>query len=399
MSGRFRRPLRAVVAAAVVLGLVTATATAATAETTSTGDTTTTGDLHRAAQRWIDAGVPGVAVRVDDGRRTTELVRQNSWSRRDHRLRLGDEYKMASNTKVVTGTLVLQQVHEGRLSLDDPANRWLPRIPDGITVRMLLNQTSGLFDFLNDPRLTPMLLGRDSKHWTPRELLALAFDHPPLFPPGERWNYSNTNYISVGLILEAVSGKRYADLVRERIIDRLGMQHTYLSDPAGFRGRHAHGYEPDAEHLGPYLPPGTPVGEGFAGPRLHDHVQTEGVDVSASWAAGGLISTAEEWPKFLRALFDGRLLPAHLLAEMKQAVPQGNGDGYGLGLMEINTPCGTVWGHSGGFPGYRSHNYVDATGTRTVTVLGTTTFKLHAPDAAAGQEAMVDAAVCELYGR
>lgn len=128
------------------------------------------------------------------------------------------------------------------------------------------------------------------------------------------------------------------------------MEHTYLSDANGFRGRHAHGYEPDAAHLGPLLPPGTPVGDGFAGPQLHEHVQTEGIDLSASWAAGGLISTAEEWPKFLRALFGGRLLPAELPAEMKEAVPQGNGDGYGLGLMEINTPCGTVWGHSGGFP-------------------------------------------------
>lgn len=392
MSGRFRRPLRAVVAAAVVLGLVTATASTASAATS-------TADVHRAAQRWVEAGAPGVAVRIDDGRRTTELVRQNSWSRRDHRLRLGDEHKFASNTKVVTGVLVLQQVQEGRLSLDGPANKWLPQIPDGITVRMLLNRTSGLFDFLNDPRLTPMLLGRDPKRWSPRDLPAVAFEHPPLFPPGERWNYSNTNYISLGVILEAVSGKRYADLVQERIIDRLGMEHTYLSDANGFRGRHAHGYEPDAAHLGPLLPPGTPVGDGFAGPQLHEHVQTEGIDLSASWAAGGLISTAEEWPKFLRALFGGRLLPAELPAEMKEAVPQGNGDGYGLGLMEINTPCGTVWGHSGGFPGYRSHNYVDATGTRTVTVLATTTFKLHAPEAAKAQREMVNTAVCKLHGR
>ncbi|NUT91883.1 MAG: beta-lactamase family protein [Saccharothrix sp.] len=389
MSGRFRRPLAAVLAAALALSLVGTTATAAPSGS----------DVHGAAQRLVDAGAPGVAVRIDDGRRTTELVRQNGWSRRDHRLRLGDEYKFASNTKVVTSVLVLQQVHEGRLSLDDPANKWLPRIPDGITVRMLLNQTSGLFDFLNDPRLTPLLLGRESKRWTPADLLAVAFEHPPLFAPGERWNYSNTNYTSLGVVLEAVSGQSYADLVRERIIEPLGMAHTYLSDGNGFRGRHAHGYEPDAEHLGPYLPPGTPAGDGFAGPQLHEHVNTEGMDLSPAWAAGGLVSTAEEWPKFLRALFGGELLPAHLLAEMKQAVPQGNGDGYGLGLMEINTPCGTVWGHSGGFPGYRSHNYVDATGTRTVTVLATTMFKLYAPEAAAAQKDVVNAAVCRMYGR
>lgn len=358
--------------------------------------------LHHVAAQALDAGVPGVAVRVHDGRRVTEVVRQAGWSRADHRLRTTDEFRMASNTKTVSAVLTLQLEAEGRLDLDDPVERWLPGVVPGghaITLRVLLNQTSGLFDFLDDPRLLGMLTGQAPRHWSPEELVAVAVAHPPLFTPGERWDYSNTNYILVGMVLERATGRAYADLVRERITGPLGMRDTYLPTDAGFRGRHAHGYEPDAEHLAPLLPPGTPIGDGFAGPERPDRVNTTGIDLSSSWAAGGLVSTSTDWQRFLTALLSGRLLPAEQLDALLEAVPQGNGDDYGLGVMEVHTPCGTVWGHSGGFPGYRSHNYTDRTGRRAVTVLMTTNYGLHAPETAAAQEALVNAAVCRMYGR
>ncbi|CCH35517.1 serine hydrolase domain-containing protein [Actinosynnema sp. NPDC047251] len=361
--------------------------------------------LSQAVQRFSAAGVPGVAVRVDDGRgRPVELVRQARWTLADHRLSLGDEFRMASNTKTVTATILLQLVAEGRAGLDDPVERWLPGVvPNGsaITLRMLLNQTSGLFDFLNDAATFGLLTGQAPRPWPPSALLGVAFAHPPLFAPGVRWGYSNTNYILLGLVLEEVSGARYADLVRDRIIKPLRLKDTYLPTDAEFRGRHAVGYEPDAEHLAPLFPPGVPIGDGFAGPQHHQHVNTSAIDLSAAWAAGGLVSTAADWNRFLTALMSGRLLPAAQLAQLRTAVPQGGttDDGYGLGVMQINTPCGTVWGHSGGFPGYRSHNYADATGRRTVNILATTTYALLAPEAAAAQRELVDAAVCRMFGK
>ncbi len=395
MNKRFRALFAAVLAVSLAVTTISP-AVAAPAASDS---------LSQAAQRFVDAGVPGVAVRVDDGRsRPVEIVRQARWSVRDHRLSVDDEFKMASNTKTATATILLQLVAEGRVRLDDPVEHALPGVvPNGsaITLRMLLNQTSGLFDFLNDPLTLGMLTGQAPRPWPPADLLAAAFAHPPLFEPGARWNYSNTNYILLGQVLERVTGQRYADLVTQRIIRPLRLQNTYLTTETGFRGRHAVGYEPTVERLIPLFPPGTPIGKGFAGPVRHDEVDVTAIDLSAAWAAGGIISTAPEWNRVLKALMSGRLLPAHLLDEMRTAVPQGGGsdDGYGLGLMEVNTPCGTVWGHSGGFPGYRSHNYTDRTGRRTVTVLATTNFGLRVPEAAAAQEAMVNAAVCRMYGK
>lgn len=391
-----RRLLRATTAGALVLTLTATTASLATAAPDRLTDV---------VERSVAGGLPGVVVRVDDGRgRPVEVVRQARWTVSDHRLRADDEFRMASNTKTVSATLILQLVAENRLSLDDPVDKWLPGVVPGgsaITLKMLLNQTSGLFDFLDDPRLIGLLTGQNPQAWPPADLVAVAVEHPPLFAPGERWDYSNTNYILIGMVLESATGRTYADLVEHRVIRPLGLRDTYLPTDAGFEGRHAHGYEPDAEHLAPLFPPGTPIGDGFAGPRHHEHVNTTAIDLSPAWAAGGLVSTAKDWNRFLSALMSGRLLPSAQLAQLREAVPQGGGseNGYGLGVMEVRTPCGTVWGHAGGFPGYRSHNYTDVTGRRTATVLITTTYSLYAPSAAAAQKALVDAAVCRMYGK
>ncbi|ONI82307.1 serine hydrolase [Saccharothrix sp. ALI-22-I] len=391
-----RRLLRTAVATTLAASLIATTATTATA---------TPNRLANVVEQSVAAGLPGVVVRVDDGRgKPVEIVRQARWTLSDHRLRAIDEFRMASNTKTVSATLILQLVAENRLSLDDPVEKWLPGVvPNGsaITLKMLLNQTSGLADYLDDPRLLGLLSGQEPQAWPPADLVAVAVSNPPLFAPGERWDYSNTNYTLIGMVLEKATNRPYADLVERRIIRPLGLRDTYLPTNATFRGRHAHGYEPTAEHLPPLFPPGTPIGDGFAGPQHHDHVNTTAIDLSPAWAAGGLVSTAKDWNRFLSALMSGRLLPPAQLAQMREAVPQGgtSANGYGLGVMEVRTPCGTVWGHSGGFPGYRSHNYTDATGKRTATVLITTTYSLYAPAAAAVQKELVDAAVCRMYGK
>ncbi|WP_033436472.1 serine hydrolase domain-containing protein [Saccharothrix sp. NRRL B-16314] len=379
----------------------TTAAVAATAVLTTGAVTASATDrLAGLADGLVAAGAPGVVVRVDDGRRVTELARQARWTTQDHRLRPTDQFRMASNTKTVTATIALQLVAEGTLTLADPVEEWLPgTVPNGgaITVEMLLKQTSGLYDFLDDPRLVPLVIGRERHRWQPAELVAVAAEHPPLFAPGERWDYSNTNYTLAGMVLESASGRTYADLVEQRVLRPLRLTDTRVPTDATFPGRHAHGYEPDAEHLAPHLPPGTPPGTGFAGPEHDEHVDVTGIDISPAWAAGGMTSTARDWQRFQSALFSGRLLPQEQLRDMLSTVPQDQGtDRYGLGVMEISTPCGTVWGHTGGLPGYSSYNFADRTGTRTVSVL-TTRMKLFAPENAAAEKALFEAAVCRMY--
>lgn len=376
----------------------------------STTDKAAQAELARTLDAAVAAGVPGLIVRVDDGKTAPRtVVKQSRTSATDDRLRATDSFVMGSNTKTLTAVLVLQLVDEGRIGLDDPVERWLPgAVPDGdaITVRMLLNHTSGLADYAYDPDALATMTGMQQDAPTTEQLLAIGADQPLLFPPGQGWSYSNSGYSALELILEDVTGRSYADLVERRISRPLGLRRTVVPTTAPDAGdrRLAHGYEPDAEQLAPILPPGTPDGFGFVGPLSGGLVDVTGIDQSWGGAAGGAVSTAADWARFDRALMGGELVPAHLLAQMMTTVdqegPATEGRRYGLGLEEVSTPCGTVWGHDGALPGYRSDNYTDQTGTRTMSVLTTTHFGLVLdPAMAAAQEEVLTAAACAMLGQ
>ncbi|WP_107102358.1 serine hydrolase domain-containing protein [Streptomyces phaeochromogenes] len=365
--------------------------------------------LATLAQRDVNAGAPGVIVRVDKGNgRPIEIARQAPWTRADHTLAADDQFRMGSNTKTMVATVVLQLVAEHRLKLTDPVEKWLPGlIPNGaaITVRMLLNHTSGLFNYLIDPDVFKAFTGRDTRAWTPQELIAAGVRHDPLFAPGTDYSYSNTNYVALGLIAEKATGHTLGDLIQRRITGPLRLKNTYLVTGFGKTNnpRLAHGYEPDADRLAPLLPPYAPAGTAFAGPeRSAGYVDTTGINASTLWAAGGMVSNAQDWARFSGALNSGKLLPPALLKEMRTTVAEEAefpNRRYGLGLEEVSTPCGTVWGHSGQAAGYSSEDYTDATGRRTVSVFTTTIFGIANPKAAAANQALVNAAVCTMLDK
>jgi len=365
--------------------------------------------LTTLAQQVVDAGAPGVIVRVDDGRGpVTEIVRQAPWTGADHTLAATDQFRMGSNTKTMVATVILQLVAEHRLRLTDPVEKWLPgRIPNGnaITLRMLLNHTSGLFNYTFDPDVLKAFTGQDTRVWTPGQLIAAGVRHDPMFAPGTSYSYSNTNYVALGLVAEKATGHTIGALILERIAKPLHLKNTHLvtgAEPTKSRAL-AHGYEPDAAHIAPLLPPGVPAGTAFAGPaRSAGYVDTTWINISTEWAAGGMVSTAADWARFDRALLSGRLLPAAQLKEMHTTVAEEAefpNRRYGLGLEEVTTPCGTVWGHNGQVPGYSSENYTDAAGRRTVSVLTATIFGLAVPKAGAANQALVDAAVCAMLDK
>lgn len=365
--------------------------------------------LAALAEQDVAAGAPGVIVRVDDGHgRPIEIARQAPWSRADHTLAANDTFRMGSNTKTMVATVILQLVAEHRLKLSDPVDVWLPGlVPNGsaITVHMLLQHTSGLFNYTNDPAVLKAFTGQDTRAWTPRELLAAAVRHAPLFAPGTDYSYSNTNYVALGLIAEKATGHTLGDLIQQRIAGPLHLKDTYLVSGSGEakNTRPAHGYEPDAAHIAALLPPGTPAGTAFAGPaRPAGYVDTTWVNASTEWAAGGMVSTTRDWARFDRALMSGKLLPAAQMKEMKTTVAEESefpNRRYGLGLEKVTTPCGTVWGHNGQVPGYSSENYADAAGHRTVSVYTATIFGLVPSKPAAANQAVVNAAVCTMLGK
>ena len=373
--------------------------------TASASETAAPAPLVSLAQQVVDAGAPGVIVRVDDGRgQPIEIARQAPWTRADHTLAASDRFRMGSNTKTMVATVILQLVAEHRLRLTDPVGKWLPGlIPNGnaITVRMLLNHTSGLFNYTFDPEVLKAFTGQDTRIWTPRQLIAAGVRHDPMFAPGAGYSYSNTNYVALGLVAEKATGHTLGDLIQERIARPLRLKDTHLGTRAG--GNLAHGYEPDAAHIGPLLPPGVPAGTAFAGPaRPAGYVDTTGINPSTEWAAGGMVSTARDWARFDSALLSGKLLPAAQLKEMRTTVAEESefpDRRYGLGLEQVVTPCGTVWGHNGQVPGYSSENYTDANGKRTVSVLTATIFGLASPAPRAANQALVNAAVCTMLGK
>jgi len=395
--------------AASVLILATA-ATAATATTATAAPASTnqpTKQLTKLAEQAVDDGAPGIVVRLGGaGMRPVEIARQAPFTRADGRLDADDRVRMGSNTKTMVATLVLQQVAQHRIALTDPVEKWLPgQVPNGsaITVRMLLNHTSGLYNYLDDPAVLASFIGQNPHDWTPQELLAAGVAHPALFAPGAQFSYSNTNYIALGLILQKATGRSLADLLQNDIARPLGLHDTYLASAHHTDPDLAHGYEPDAADLAPYLPPGVPAGTSFAGPARGDFVDVTAINPSSLWAAGGIVSTADDWARFDSALMSGKLLPKAELQEMRTTIPEDpttpDGDGYGLGLRKVVFPCGTVWGHDGQAPGYSSQMYTDATGRHTVAIITTTIFGVADPKTAADYQQLTNAAVCTMLGK
>ncbi len=334
------------ICSAVLLCAVVQRATAAAPDQAS---------LQEALDRLVAAGVPGAVLLVRDGNRTIRLASGYSVVAGRVRARPDDRFRIGSVTKTFVSTVVLELAGEGKLKLDDTVEHVLPgklRGGEGITVRQLLQQTSGLHDYLADPRIfRPYLNGNVRYAWTPSRLLAIANEHKPDFRAGARWEYSNTNYLVLGLIVEAVTGNSVASELKRRIFDRAGLRATTFDTQPTIAGRHMHGYF-----------------------RLNKRLTDLSVlSPSAGWAAGAIVSTADDVARFYRALLRGRLLRADLLRQMESTVPMGlASNGYGLGLWRTGTmalsrtpfACGAAWGHNGDWIGYNTNAFNSKDGRR-----------------------------------
>jgi D-alanyl-D-alanine carboxypeptidase len=188
--------------------------------------------------------------------------------------------------------------------------------------------------------------------------VALVADQPQEFPAGSAWNYSNTNYTLLGMLVERITGHTLAQEVERRILRPLGLRDSSmpLHEPTP-GGSYSRGYSLDYDDELNQLP-GT----------LRD-ITVHGS--SGYFAAGTLVSTEADLARFYRALLGGRLLSPALLAEMKTTVPTGYAPGirYGLGLFFYDTPCGTLIGHGGGMPGYENQFASSADGRRQMGIV------------------------------
>ena len=296
-------------------------------------------------------------------------------------MRPGTRFRIGSVTKTFTAVVVLQLVGEGKLRLSDPVERWLPGlVPSGgeITVRELLNHTSGLFDYVHDPGVRATW-GTDDVP-PPARLVAIAAAHGLDFPPGTRWEYSSTNYQVLGLLVERVTGEPFATVLQRRILRPLGLSATALVPGRDIAGPHANGYYVYTD--------GTP--------RINVTRTTFG-----AWADGAIVSSARDLARFYSALLRGKLLRPAQLAAMKRTVATGgssDGDAAGLGIFRIGTRCGRAWGHTGGTAGFLTKVLASADGRR-VAVFATNGLVDEGPVTQPLLDAAAETAFCSRIGR
>ncbi|MFD4369492.1 serine hydrolase domain-containing protein [Rhodococcus sp. NPDC058521] len=269
----------------------------------------------------------------------------------------GDEhFRIGSITKTFVATVIMQLVEDNRIELDAPVGRYLPHVVPGgdrATVRQILQHTSGFPDYMKSDGWSTNRWRSENRFqdYSPKELLAQAFDQNPEFPAGEGFHYSNTNYVIAGLLVEAVTERPYETEIVERILNPLTLENTSFpgSDPS--------------------IPTPTirAVGTLDDGRQVDVTEQNETLD----WAAGEMISTTSDLSEFFDSLLGGRLLTAASLDEMRTTVPMGMGFRYGLGLESFDLPCGKqIWGHGGQLLGYVTYAYREDDG-RTFTLLQT----------------------------
>ncbi|PXX66721.1 D-alanyl-D-alanine carboxypeptidase [Nocardia tenerifensis] len=324
-------------------------------------------ELQQLIQDIVDTGFTGITMRVHD--------EHGEWAGSAGLSELGGTAKppidghvrIGSNTKTFTATVALQLVAEGKIDLDTPAAEYLPEfdLDERITVRMLLQHTSGVFNFTGEyypdgtmvPGIASSNVGKEwvdnrFKTYSPQDLVRLALSKPARFEPGTGWSYSNTNYVLVRLIIENVSGRPVEEEMRRLIFEPLGLTGTSApTTSTEVPEPHAHAYY-----------------------RYEEDGQEKTVDVTSqnpSWISSGgdMISTTRDLHTFISALVTGQLLPAPLLAEMYKTHPTGipNMD-YGLGVFVLDTgDGGTLITHNGGMAGHGALMYSTPDGAKTLT--------------------------------
>lgn len=325
--------------------------------------------LQHALNRLVamPSGPPGVIVIVQHGGR--RAVYQAGTASLAHRrpLSTSDHDRLASFSKAFSGAVALSLVSRGKLRLTDTIGRWLPGLPRAwrrVTLGELLQHRSGLPDYSASEALARRLQRAPHRTIPPGQLLRYVWHEPLQFRPGSRYKYDNSDNTVIALMASAATGRSYRALLRTLVYRPSGLRQTSL--PSGFRlpRPYLHGYA---------LQPGH---------RARD--VSEALTASAAWAAGGMVSTPADMNRFIRAylaprFFSRRTQGAQLQFMAGSSDPPGPGtNAAGLAIFRYRTRCGTMYGHTGNFPGYTQLGAASRTGANSVTVTATEQLSLKA---------------------
>ena len=271
-------------------------------------------------------------------------------------LQEGDHFRIGSNTKTLTSTVILQLAQEGKLSLDDPIDAYIPGVPNGdkITIKNLSEMRSGLYSYSFDTAVNNTLDQQPQKIWTPQELIDIAFSHPVNSGPGEEFNYSNTNIILLGMVIEKLTGMTASQAFQERIFTPLGLQDTSLPLPpdSAIPNPHPQGYSfgSNTSTIDTYALSAEDEKRALAGTLLPNNETM--ANPSWAWTAGGAISTVQDMKTYVEALVGGGLLDPQMQKTRMDSIqainPAMPTSGYGLGLAKFDK----LYGHDGQIPGF-----------------------------------------------
>lgn len=327
-------------------------------------------DFERNAKEQL---VPGavVVLRTPQGTLTASYGTGVRGSERP--VTTGDHVRVGSVTKTWTTTVILQLVQEGKLALGDPVSKYRADVPGGdkITLEQLMTMRSGLFNYTETLELNTAMDKEPQKVWTPDQLLALAYAHPPYFEPGQGFHYSNTNTVLLGLIAEKIDGKHLGEVFQERIFNRLGLTGTVFPEGAASSvpDPHPNGYFYGDNVLTMTTPalPEAMQKEAAAG-TLEPHDVTNN-NPSWAWAAGAGISTADDLVTLGEGLVNGKLLGEDLQKQRLDSVQPSNpstpdGALYGWGIGKF----GNLYGHTGELPGFNTFMGSDPANNVTLVV-------------------------------
>jgi len=296
--------------------------------------------------------IPGAVVGVWQGKKSWVYAAGISDIKTKSQMQPEYKFRIASNTKTFTSTLVLQLADEKKLSLDDKLAKFFPQVPNSrkITIRQLLNHTSGIFDFAEDENFKKMYLGDPLRKWTPQEEIDIALIHDPDFAPGKKWKYSNSNYALLGMIVEKVTGSKLEDEVEKRIIKPLKLSQTSFPVTPEMTGGYSHGYMAPEEAAAIEATVATEATLTPAVPE-EDLVDITLVNPSIPWAGGGIVSNVYDLKKWIEAAARGELLSRAMRKERFRWIPTGTKDlEFGLGIMKLQD----FIGHNGKILGYAS---------------------------------------------
>ncbi|MCX5825709.1 MAG: serine hydrolase [Deltaproteobacteria bacterium] len=265
-----------------------------------------------------------------------------------------DHVRIASITKTFTATVILQLADEKRLKLTDTLDMYDLGVTvpnrEKITIRNLLNMTSGLFNFTSDVNFWPKFLADPTAVWTPKQLVDMSIAHGVVAPPGQSYDYNNTNYVLLGMIIEKLTGNTVGAEIKSRIIDKLGLQNTIFPTTAEMPVPFMHGYRPDIADT--------------SGPAVIDMSVESPTPI---FTAGCMISDLMDIKTWLQTLASGMLLSPEMHKEqLSFASP--NTSSYGLGVMNFG---GLLIGHSGEWPGYNNAAYTQAGGNGVTIIVFT----------------------------